>query len=517
MTTAAPAAGELAAVRDGDVWRFDVVGVAPHGIESTEVAPEPDAADDPSATVAAAIPVEPPAEWFDDPGLGEPTALTVTADGRVYGHAAAWGVRHIGLPGCRTAPRSQSGYRYYRTGQVQTADGSMVATGRITLGTGHADLAGNLTAASEHYDNTGAAVADVAVGEDAHGIWFAGALRPDVTPAQVRALRASSLSGDWRPAGRNLEMVGLLAVNVPGFPTPRAALAASGHEVAALVAAGVVLRPAADELDWSEETTPEVDDEPLTAATDSSTKGGEGSSSFDEDKHPRDGQGQWAPKDEDGKKAQGDAGAKANYAKLEGGTDADSAAMLKGLSDDDLRKLTAFAYSSKTSDPRIVKARNRVANEMGKRGLDIKKHGARGGGKKGATRASADPTPGGIDMTDATETDDTGELEPTDADTVTAAGDGGASFSDGDRVTLGDTGVSGSVTGSNGEDVTVSVTVPASMLSHDQEATAASADPTVVALQTITASLTAITERLDRQDAERRSERGAAILEGLPG
>ncbi|MEJ2860546.1 hypothetical protein [Actinomycetospora flava] len=191
---------------------------------------------------APAIPVTPPDAWFDDPCLPGPTPLTVTREGHVLGHVAAWNTRHVGLPGHVTPPSSASGYRYYLSGQVETETGRLVSTGRITLGTGHADLAGNLTAASEHYDNTGSAVADVVCGEDAHGIWFAGALRPDVTPSQVRTLRASSLSGDWRPVGRGgLELVGVLAVNVPGFPTPRQAVTAAG-DVAAVVAAGVVPR-----------------------------------------------------------------------------------------------------------------------------------------------------------------------------------------------------------------------------------------------------------------------------------
>lgn len=212
-----------------------------------------------AALTAGAIPLKPPAEWFGDPGLSEPTALTVTADGRVFGHACAWGVRHIGLPGHRTPPRSRTNYRHYRTGQVETADGSMVATGRISMGGGHASLDGTITAATQHYDDVCSAVADVAAGEDQHGLWFAGALRPDVTPEQIRTLRASSVSGDWRDAGTgSLELCGILAVNVPGFSTPRAGLAASGQEVTALIAAGVVTR--------SESEVPEPPQEAIVSA-----------------------------------------------------------------------------------------------------------------------------------------------------------------------------------------------------------------------------------------------------------
>jgi hypothetical protein len=53
---------------------------------------------------------------------------------------------------------------------------------------------------------------------------------------QVRALRASAPSGDWRPINGSLELVAVCQVNVPGFPLARA-MVASG-KIMALVAAG---------------------------------------------------------------------------------------------------------------------------------------------------------------------------------------------------------------------------------------------------------------------------------------
>ena len=73
-----------------------------------------------------------------------------------------------------------------------------------------------------HYDNTGTAAADVCVGEDEHGIWLAGAVRPTATDEQIHMLRASAVSGDWRPLGRGMELVAALAVNRPGFPITKA-------------------------------------------------------------------------------------------------------------------------------------------------------------------------------------------------------------------------------------------------------------------------------------------------------
>lgn len=190
---------------------------------------------------AAAIPTAPPEAWFKDPQLTGPTALVVEDDGRVYGHIAAWGTCHIGQIGkCVEPPTSPSNYAYFRTGALQTAEGTSVAVGHLTMGTGHAGPRDSANAAAEHYDNTGTVFADVAAGEDAYGIWVAGSLRPGITAEQVRVARSAPISGDWRTIRGSLELVGALAVNVPGFPVPRPqGLLASG-EVRSLQASGVV-------------------------------------------------------------------------------------------------------------------------------------------------------------------------------------------------------------------------------------------------------------------------------------
>lgn len=190
---------------------------------------------------AAAIPTAPPEAWFKDPNLTGPTALVVEDDGRVYGHLAAWGTCHIGQIGkCVEPPTSPSNYAYFRTGALQTAEGTSVAVGHLTMGTGHAGPRDSANAAAEHYDNTGTVFADVAAGEDAYGIWVAGSLRPGITAEQVRVARSAPISGDWRTIRGSLELVGALAVNVPGFPVPRPqGLLASG-EVKSLQASGVV-------------------------------------------------------------------------------------------------------------------------------------------------------------------------------------------------------------------------------------------------------------------------------------
>ncbi|QBZ72692.1 hypothetical protein SEA_GODONK_73 [Gordonia phage GodonK] len=187
------------------------------------------------ALVAGAAPMYPPTEWFEDPKLSKTTPITVTADGRVYGHIADWNQDHIGLPE-RRAPRSQSNYAFFKTGVVKTAEGTEVPVGNLTLAGGHAPLNASAGDAVAHYDDTASAIADVNVGEDAHGIWVSGGLRPNVDEGQIRALRASAPSGDWRPINRSLELVAVCQVNTPGFPIARS-LVASG-EIMSLVAAG---------------------------------------------------------------------------------------------------------------------------------------------------------------------------------------------------------------------------------------------------------------------------------------
>lgn len=187
--------------------------------------------------VAGGFPVKPPADWFQDPGLRELTPLSIDNSGRVSGHIAAWHTNHIGMAGGVKPPRSKSKYAFFRTGTVETDSGEFVDVGQITLTGGHAPLEASVAQTVAHYDNTNSAIMDVAAGEDKHGIWVAGALRPDVTDAQVRAIRASSVSGDWRPINGRLELVAVCAVNCPGFPIPRARVA-SGTPIA-LTAAGI--------------------------------------------------------------------------------------------------------------------------------------------------------------------------------------------------------------------------------------------------------------------------------------
>jgi hypothetical protein len=202
--------------------------------------------DEAGSMTASGYPVEapllPPAAWFDNPGLTGPTSLTVTNEGRIYGHLALWGQCHVGFDTCVTPPRSLAAYGHFTTGELITAEGDRRPVGQITMDTGHAPLAARAAGAASHYDNTGTAVADCSAGDDQHGIWLAGALRPGVAPEQIRALMAADVSGDWRRVGQGLELVAVLAVNVPGFGKAR--VREDQGLVAALIASAPTSTPA---------------------------------------------------------------------------------------------------------------------------------------------------------------------------------------------------------------------------------------------------------------------------------
>lgn len=204
-----------------------------------------------TASAIGAAPDEPPREWFDDPRLPGPTALTVGADGRVFGHIATWNTCHTAMAGrCVKPPKSKSGYAYFHLGELATVEGDRIPVGQITLDTRHADLDATRKQATLHYEHTGHAVADVRAGEDKHGIWVSGAVRPETPASTLRKFMGAKISGDWRGVNGALELIGALAVNIPGFPVPRTqarTLTASG-EVTALITSEITPEISADAM-----------------------------------------------------------------------------------------------------------------------------------------------------------------------------------------------------------------------------------------------------------------------------
>ena len=171
------------------------------------------------ATGMIEVPVVPPAEWFASLHDVEPYDVVVEPNGHIHGFpAASWNDCHLSYPGdCVTPPRSMTDYTLFKVGQLVTASGAVVRTGPITLRGGHAPHGVSRQSAQKFYDDTDSAIADVAIGDGQYGIWVNGAIRPDVSPADVRRAMSSGFSGDWREWQGNLELIAFSAVNTPGF------------------------------------------------------------------------------------------------------------------------------------------------------------------------------------------------------------------------------------------------------------------------------------------------------------
>lgn len=177
-------------------------------------------------------------EAFKDPHLSKPTPLRIEGD-VVYGHFCTWDTVHTARPSVRAREtRGDGAYRYFHLGGYQW-QGHDIDVGSLTLRTIHADIRMNGEQAIRHYEDTGAVAAYVRAGDDEHGGWFCGKLRTGVTEEEIEQLRGASVSGDWRGYNGRRELIGMLAVNTPGFPIPRERVLVAGASLA-LVASGIV-------------------------------------------------------------------------------------------------------------------------------------------------------------------------------------------------------------------------------------------------------------------------------------
>ncbi|WKW87057.1 capsid maturation protease [Microbacterium phage Nicole72] len=223
--------------------RIDIVEASADDDEDVDATPP--GSDELAAIRAGGFPVAPPREWFTDQHLSGPTPLTVTKDGHVFGHLALWGTCHASHTAggnCVTPPNSATDYAHFHTGALVLSDGSEIAVGHLTMGTGHASETMSAAETARHYDNTGSVAADVRAYEDGFGIAVTGGMRPGLSDTQVREFRAAPLSGDWRRVGTALELHAALSVNVPGFGVPRPAGLVAGGNLQSLVASGIVVK-----------------------------------------------------------------------------------------------------------------------------------------------------------------------------------------------------------------------------------------------------------------------------------
>jgi hypothetical protein len=185
--------------------------------------------------IASAAPLKPPREWFEDPGLAKLTPLTITEEGRIFGHLADWDGCHTGFSNVCVPPfQSESNFAFFNVGEIVCSDGAAVPVGKLMFSrempNGHASTNPKVGVmeAQKYYDDSTKIGGFVRAGADRFGTWLAGVLRSDLSEEDLQILRANPPSGDWRPIpGKGSELVAAFCVPVPGFPIPRSLVASA--------------------------------------------------------------------------------------------------------------------------------------------------------------------------------------------------------------------------------------------------------------------------------------------------
>jgi hypothetical protein len=155
-----------------------------------------------------------PPSWFTDPQFSEVTPVRVNADGHITGHFTYWPQ----MPYGQEPPRSPSGYTPFHRWDLTTS-GTTLRVGLLSERAEQSPSARFPLTTAEEIDATrGVTAAAVRVGEDAHGIWVAGAASPYLTEA-CAGQDQLWVSGHWvREAPSVMELLDLMLIDGPASP-----------------------------------------------------------------------------------------------------------------------------------------------------------------------------------------------------------------------------------------------------------------------------------------------------------
>ena len=180
----------------------------------------------PGAIVASAGRKPASIEAFRRPESDHAHPAQYTDDGFIFGHLAPWDCCHVGWTVCTPPPASTCDYAYFHTGAYKTAEGEMIAVGKLVFsmdGDKHAPEGLDAMAAAEYYDDYTKCAGYVVARDGEHGIWLSGIQKPGLTEEELEFLRLHPMSGDWRPIrgfGES-QLIAGFAVTVGGYPMPQ--------------------------------------------------------------------------------------------------------------------------------------------------------------------------------------------------------------------------------------------------------------------------------------------------------
>lgn len=153
---------------------------------------------------------------------------------QTYGYAGEFGVCHIGYDNrCVEIPVDDD-FSDFHLGYTRTNEG-IIRTGVIAYLVDHHDAATILTQTPEqsHFDNVANAWAQVRLGYDERGIWFAGVVLPGISEEDITLIEATGqVSGEWKYGA----LRALQSVNTPGYGVKSSAEFDEKGNVIALVA-----------------------------------------------------------------------------------------------------------------------------------------------------------------------------------------------------------------------------------------------------------------------------------------
>ena len=162
----------------------------------------------------AAGPQSRPASWYAQQTFARYTELTITDKGQIMGHVAPWNACHRSFSHTCEKPDYQTEFDDFHTGEALLDDGTRMRVGVITHVDGHLDSIAAYTRVAE---DPACQLGSVRAYADQWGIQVAGAVHPDVTPAEITRALAGRPSGDWRgPAGAR-RLFAIAMVNTPGY------------------------------------------------------------------------------------------------------------------------------------------------------------------------------------------------------------------------------------------------------------------------------------------------------------
>jgi len=149
------------------------------------------------AMAAAAMVQTYPAAHFERWESREPVPLQVTADGRVWGHAAGDGCFRNGNPNACTkyTPDPDPKMKNFHTATLTLDTGDVIRVGSLTCDNLHADIRMTLEEQRAHHENTSTVWARVQAWDDSRGrLCISGSVVPGLDPnrvAQVAGLPVS--------------------------------------------------------------------------------------------------------------------------------------------------------------------------------------------------------------------------------------------------------------------------------------------------------------------------------------